>query len=77
MLELNDNLEVKEEVLQGSVIYTIDNFYKDPDSLVDYLLSIEPPLWKINQKPSYNDVYFEDRKHEIKCEEVKEYCALK
>ena len=71
MLELNDNLEVQEAVLQGPVIYTIDNFYKDPDSLVDYLLSIEPPLWKIDQKPSYNDVYFEDRKHEIKCEEVK------
>ena len=70
MVELNDNLEIKEEVLYGSKIYIIDNFYKDPDSLVEYLMSIEPSLWKENEKPSYNGIHFEDRKHEIVCKEM-------
>ena len=70
MVELNDDLEVKEEILRGSKIYTIDNFYKDPDSLVEYLISNKPSLWKQNEKPSYNGIHFEDRKHEIVCKEM-------
>jgi len=62
MFQLNSNLEVKTEVLQGSIIYTIDNFYKDPEEVSDYIFNREVPLWKINQKPSYNSVYFNDRR---------------
>ena len=29
MFELNDNLEIKEESFRGTIIYTIDNFYRD------------------------------------------------
>ena len=31
MFELNPNLKIKEEILLGSKIFIIDNFYKNPD----------------------------------------------
>ena len=66
MFELNDNLEVKAESFLGTMIYTIDDFYKYPQEVDDYLFS-EPnkiPLHKIWENPTFNAVHFEDRRHE-------------
>ena len=66
MFELNDNLEIKKELFQGTAIYTIDDFYKYPQEVDDYLFS-EPnkiPLHKIWENPTFNGVHFEDRRHE-------------
>ena len=65
MFELNNNLEIKEELFQGSIIYTIDNFYRDPQRIENYLFRDIPnlPLHKGNDNPSYNGTYFEDRRH--------------
>ena len=66
MFELNENLEIKKELFQETVIYTIDNFYKHPQKVENYLFG-EPdqiPLHKIHEKPSFNNVYFEDRRHD-------------
>ena len=62
MFELSDNLKVDTETFQGSKIFTIDNFYKDPEEVSDYLFNREVPLWKIEESPSYNGVRFEDRR---------------
>ena len=62
MFDLNPNLEIKEEVLQGSVIYYIDNFYLYPEEVDEYLFGGETPLHKIEEKPSYNTIHFEDRR---------------
>ncbi len=62
MFELNDDLYVKEEILLGSKIYTIDNFYKNPEEVVDYLFNRDVPLWKAEQKPSFNTVHFNDKR---------------
>ena len=62
MFDLNDQLEIKKEVFLGSIIYVIDNFYKNPQYVDNYLFSEPAPLWKINEKPSCNNVYFEDRR---------------
>ena len=58
--ELNPNLEILEENLDGSPIFCVDNFYLKPKEVEEYLFSEEPPLWKIEQKPSNNGVMFED-----------------
>ena len=66
MFELNENLEIKKEIFEGTVIYTIDDFYKNPKEVENYLFG-EPdkiPLHKMNEKPSFNGVYFEDRRHD-------------
>ena len=62
MFELNPDLKIKEEILLGSKIFTIDNFYKNPDEVYDFLFNREVPLWKIEQKPSYNTIQFIDKR---------------
>ena len=66
IFELN-NINVEVEYLNNSAIYTIDNFYKHPESVYEYIF--EKPymegrdcLWKLNEKPSYNGIHFEDRR---------------
>ena len=61
MFELNPNLEIKEEILLESKIFTIDNFYKNPDEVHDFLFNREVPLWKIEEKPSFNTIHFIDK----------------
>tara|TARA_R100000278_G_scaffold7005_2_gene9542 strand:+ start:2453 stop:3073 length:621 start_codon:yes stop_codon:yes gene_type:complete len=62
MFELNDNLEIKKELFFESIIYTIDNFYKHPHDIKNYLFNEPAPLHKIDETPSNNNVYFEDRR---------------
>ena len=64
LFEFNENLEIKKEIFEGTIIYTIDDFYKYPQEVENYLFG-EPdkiPLHKMNEKPSFNNVYFEDRR---------------
>ena len=44
MFELRDKLEIKKDVVDRSEIFIIDDFYKKPDEVVNYLLGIQPPL---------------------------------
>ena len=62
MFELNSDLDIKEEILLGSKIFTIDNFYKNPDEVYDFLFNREVPLWKIEEKPSFNSIHFIDKR---------------
>ena len=62
MIELNKNLKVEIEYIKKTSIFTIDNFYKHPKKIDNYLFNRNVPLWKIEEKPSYNNVYFEDRR---------------
>ena len=62
MFELNSDLDIKEEILLGSKIFTIDNFYKNPDEVYDFLFNREVPLWKIEEKPSFNTLHFIDKR---------------
>ena len=62
MFEVNENLEVKVDYLMGSKIFTIDNFYKDPEEVSDYLFNREVPLWKIKESPSFNGLFFNERR---------------
>lgn len=78
MFEISKNISIQMEIFQDSKIYTIDNFYENPNSIVKYFLNIEPPLHKIEQKPTYNSIYFEDRRHIIEnAEIIKVYEFLK
>jgi hypothetical protein len=70
MLEISENIEIKKEFFRESIIYTIDNFYKDPDQFLEFLSFIEPNVWKQEQKPSNNLIHFEDRRHQIRSKEV-------
>ena len=62
MFELRENLDIKKEEFLNSIIYTIDNFYKNPDIVNNYLFKKPAPLHKQYESPTYNNVYFEDRR---------------
>ena len=66
MFELNENLKIEKELFEGTVIYTIDDFYKNPKEVENYLFGkpSEIHLHKRHEKPSFNGVYFEDRRHD-------------
>ena len=67
IFDLSEDNEIKVEYIEDSPIFTIDNFYKYPDQVHEYIFE-EPlkdgivGLWKINQKPSFNGIYFDDRR---------------
>ena len=65
MFELSDNLYINTEIFQGSKIFTIDNFYKYPDEISNYLFKEPAPLHKEYDIPTYNNVLFEDRRLRI------------
>ena len=41
MFELNDKLVIKKEYLLDSIIYTIDNFYKNPDIINNFYIDVK------------------------------------
>ena len=61
MFEVNENLEVKQDYLLGSKIFTIDNFYKDPEEVSEYIFNREVPLWKL-KRVHHLMVYFNERR---------------
>tara|TARA_Y100000992_G_C21263709_1_gene492732 strand:+ start:1099 stop:1794 length:696 start_codon:yes stop_codon:yes gene_type:complete len=67
IFEYNSDSSVEVEYLDGSPIYTIENFYTNPEKVYENLFEIPlrenfAPLWKINQTPSNNGIHFEDRR---------------
>ena len=71
MFELNDKLKIEKEIFFNSTIYTIDNFYKNPDLVLNFILSNESHPHKKDEKPSFNQIYFDDRRHNIETEKSK------
>ena len=64
MFEINPEIKVKKEYLLDTTIFIVDDFYKNPDEVFNLLFNREVPLWKMDQKPSYNTIHFEDRRTE-------------
>ena len=62
IIKLNDGNKV-------SNLYWMDDFYKDPDAVFEYINSVEPPLWKFGEEwpeaeeTSLNTKFFEDSRH--------------
>lgn len=73
IFDLNEKAVVIRERFMGSNLYYIDDFYKTPDVIVDYLnktpSAIHHPDPYVQHK-SLNGIYFEDRRHVIESEEI-------
>ena len=70
MWELNDNLNIQTINIQGTLAYVIDDFYKNPKKLANYLYSRELPLYKgeirwAGKDISRNGKDFEDKRYSI------------
>jgi hypothetical protein len=63
IFSINSLSNLNLETYDDSNFYWMDDFYLNPDLVYGYITSIEPPIWKDWETPSYNMVYFEDRRH--------------
>lgn len=63
MFELREGLCIQEEMIEGSRAFVIDNFYKNPDEVVEYLLHHWPRRWRDGGPGSLNGKLFDDRRH--------------
>lgn len=68
--EISRSLNIHLEIVDGSKIYTIDNFYENSQSVLDYFLNNKPALWKSDDLKSNNGKHFDDRRHSIISEEI-------
>lgn len=63
MFELNPNPRITTEPLEDTTIWYIDDFYKDPDEVVNYLLKIPPKYFKEKETLGHNGDLFQDMRH--------------
>mgnify|MGYP003337058790 CR=1 FL=1 len=71
MFDINNDVHIVEENVEGSSVYVIDNFYKDPEEVLNIIFSVDPKVWKDDEVPSFNQVFFDDRRHFFKFSEIK------
>lgn len=71
MFEINNECIVRTEFVEGSPLYIIDDFYQDPDEVLELFFIVDPIIWKPHEKPSYNQVFFDDRRHFFESEKIK------
>ena len=74
MFELNNKLEVKKQHLKNSTIYTIDNFYKHPDKILNFIERNPAHPHKIKEKNSLNMIHFEDLRHANYFSDLEKVC---
>jgi|SRR5210317_122048 hypothetical protein len=73
IFELDENHTIVTECFMNSNIYYIDNFYKNPDEIIDFLEHHDAPLHRPGQHPHYkslNGIHFFDMRHEIIVDEI-------
>jgi len=52
-------------MFNGSKVFEIENFYQNPNLVINYILSNDPLVWKSWDQPSYNGHFFSDLRHNI------------
>ena len=65
LFNVNKNLKIQCHTIRGYNFYQIENFFTDPDKLVEFLDINQPQLHKSNEESSKNGVHFYDRRHTI------------
>lgn len=74
VFDLNEEVVVIRESFMGSNIYYIDDFYKNPDAVVETFNNknndLHDPIMD-NPELSINGIQFEDRRHKYNTEELK------
>ena len=58
MFDLNENLEIQQETFQDTVIYTIDNFFKNPHKILNFMKSAPHTEWRGFDTPLHNGTYY-------------------
>ena len=70
IFDINPTIKIEKEILDNKPIYKIENFYKNPFKVKELILSSNSLVHKFDQKPSYNQIYFDDRRAIIASEKI-------
>jgi len=70
MFEINKITNIIVEDFRDSKIYIIDDFFKNPDDIVEYLKTNKPGLHKEWEFPSHNTVEFFEGRHYIQHDSI-------
>ena len=70
IFEINNLSNINIDQFRGGHTFIMDNFYKHPEKVIDWINAHEPFLWKKEQQPSYNGVKFFDLRHRIECPQL-------
>jgi hypothetical protein len=62
------DIEIKP--IQGSLIYIVDNFYSYPEEILKIIKNNKPNIHKEFEKPSFNQIHFNDCRHFLQFEEI-------
>jgi hypothetical protein len=65
MFDISKNIKIQIQIFNGSKIFIIENFYEDPNCILNFLSKTTPDLWKKEEDPTHNGIFFEDRRHEL------------
>jgi hypothetical protein len=65
IFKTNSFSNIKKEYFLGTNIFTMDNFFTNPDMVVEYIQQHKSVLYKSRLKPSYNGDMFYDKRHTI------------
>ncbi len=74
LLDFNAN-NIKVQNFRGTKIFRIKNFYKNPKTLKEWILSKDFEYHKKNEL-GYNGIYFNDRRHVIDTPNMKNLCVF-
>ena len=73
IFDLNENVVVVKEPFMGSNLYYIDDFYKNPDSILEFFskqpLKQHTPGRHMDTE-SFNGIYFDDERISVKTDEI-------
>jgi hypothetical protein len=71
IFDFNINCEVKKEFIDDSPIYIIDNFYYEPERVLDLFYTVDSFVHREAEVNSFNQIHFDDRRHIFNSQKIK------
>ena len=74
MFEFNNNLKIETGLVDNKPFYVVDNFFKDPYFIREYVIKNEPAnLWKEQELPTFNGKFFIDKRQLIQDNSISKF----
>ena len=75
IFEIN-NRQYSQRVVNGTIVYEIENFYKYPDKILEFISHIQPFYHKQDQTPTFNGTAFKDMRHKCQVKGMESVCEF-
>ena len=75
IFEIN-NRQYSERTVNGTIVYEIENFYKYPDKILEFISHIQPFYHKEDQAPTFNGTAFKDMRHRCQVKGMESVCEF-